>query len=66
MLLTKYIAKNKNLIMNGIKDYPITGVETEKILKNLIQTMFREDSHFANWIGQGDLLIHMVKGIDQY
>ena len=50
-LCTEYITKKKNLILNGVKDYPKTGVKMEKILKSLFQTMFREDLHLANLIG---------------
>ena len=60
MLHTEHIAKKKNLILNGVKDYPKTGVEMEKIVKTLFQTMFREDSHLENLVGQGDMQIDMV------
>ena len=33
MLFTEYIAKKKNLILSGVKDYPETGDEVERILK---------------------------------
>ena len=36
MLCIKYIAKKKNLILNGIKDHHKNGVEMEKILKDLV------------------------------
>ena len=38
----------------------------EKILKNLFQYMLREDSHFANLIGQGVLQINMVTQLGKY
>ena len=41
MLHTEYKAK-KNLILNEIKDHPKNGVETEKIIKDLFQSMYRD------------------------
>ena len=66
MLHTEYIVKKKNMILNGVKDSPQTGVKMEKILNNFFKSMFREDSHFANSIGQGDLQIGMVTQLGKY
>ena len=34
MLHNEYLDKKKNLILNGIKDHPENGVETEEIVKD--------------------------------
>ena len=64
LLCTEYVAKKKNLILNEIKDHPKNGGKMEKIVKDLFQSMYIEDSCFDNSIGE--VQIDMVTQLGKY